>query len=141
MLTPTEIEMKKIMVFKTLILNLFLLCTCFGQQTTGSLGTVNGIFEVIKMTSYKGNNLETLYKITYKNSQNKDLRFFEVIKTDAFIKNHFLADFLLVERVKNNPKLICYPTGWESVKAIRENELKETCRLIVSGEITPEPIK
>ena len=129
------------MVFKTCILNIFLLCNCFGQQNTNSLGVVNGIFEVVKMTSYKGNNLETLYKINYKNHQSNDIRFFEVIKTDDFIKNHFLADFLLVERVKNNPKLICYPTGWESVKAISEKELKETCMLIVKGEIAPEQIK
>lgn len=93
------------------------------------------------MTSYKGNNLETLYKITYKNNQKKELRFFEVIKTDDFIKNHFLADFLLVERIKNNPKLICYPTGWESLKAINEKELKEVCLHIVNGEVTPELVK
>lgn len=129
------------MLLKTLILNIFLLCHCFGQQTINSAGVVNGIFEVVKIKGYKGNNLETLYKINYKSNQNKEMRFFEVIKTDDFIKNHFLADFLLIERVKNNPKLICYPTGWESVEAIHEKELKEICLHIVNGEITPEVIK
>lgn len=129
------------MVFRTFVLNFFLLCTCFGQQITNATDVAKGIFEVVKMTSYKGNNLETLYKINYKGNQNSAMRFFEVIKTDDFSKNYFLADFLLVERVKDSPKLICYPTGWESVKAINEKELKETCQLIVKGEITPELIK
>lgn len=101
----------------------------------------NGTYEIVKSQSYSGKNLETVYKINYKNNTTNSLRFFEVIKTDTQIKNYFLADFLLIERVKDGSKMICYPTGWECLKAIKETELRETCQLIVKGKIASESIK
>lgn len=128
------------MIIKIIILEALLSLNILTDSKIIQNKSDNGTYEIVKMQSYKGKNLEAVYKINYKNSITNSLRFFEVIKTDRHIKDYFLADFLLIERVKNSPKIICYPTGWESIKAIKESELKETCRLIVKGKIVSESI-
>ena len=128
------------MLLKIIVLNI-LLCFNWILGTKNSQNkNDNDVYEVVKVINYKGKNLEAVYKVNYKNKLTNSVRLFEVIKTDSRFKNYFLADFLLVERKQNKPGIICYPTGWESVKSIKEKELEETCRLVVKGEIPPEEI-
>jgi hypothetical protein len=129
------------MIIKTIVLSVFLFVNCLTNKMTPQVVNDSEVYEIIKTQSYQGKNLEAVYKINYKNKLTNHIRFFEVIKTDSYIKNHFLADFLLIEKAKNNQEFIFYPTGWESIKAIKESELKETCQLVIKGEISPEAIK
>lgn len=128
------------MIFKLIIVQLLL-----SFNTTNTVLVTSkaekGIYQVEKNSTFHGKNLEAVYKITYKSTTTNKIRFFEVIKSDNQIRNYFLAEFLLVEKVKNNQGIICYPTGWESVKFIKESELKETCQLIVSGKIPSESMQ
>lgn len=129
------------MIIKIIILEVLLSLNLVKDPLISQNKNDNGTYEVLKVQSYSGKSLEALYKINYKNNITNSLRFFEVIKTDVHIKNYFLADFLLVEKVKASSGIICYPTGWESSKDIKVSELKETCQLIVKGKIVPESIK
>jgi hypothetical protein len=126
---------------KLVLLSSFLLWNLLSVFDTKQTGTDTAVYEVVKVQSYQGKCLQAVFKINYKNKRTHNLRFFEVIKTNAKIKNHFLADFLLIERIKNGQKMIYYPTGWESVKSIKEKELKETCQLIVKGSISSETME
>jgi len=94
----------------------------------------NDNIHIIKNELYKGKDLEAVFKITYSNDAKKEKRFFEVIKTDRSLKNFFLADYLLIEKVKG--KIDYYPLGWLSDK-ITETDIKLNCRSIILGEISP----
>lgn len=89
---------------------------------------------IVKNQAYNGRSLDALFKITYSNPASKEKRFFEVIKTDNNLKNFFLADYLLVEKI--NAKTEYYPLGWMSDK-ITETDIKLNCRSIIKGEISP----
>jgi hypothetical protein len=129
------------MIIKIIILEVLLSLNVITDPEILQNKSDTGTYEIVKVQSYMGKNLEAVYKINYKNKTTNSLRFFEVIKTDRHIKDYFLADFLLIERVKSSQKIICYPTGWESLKAIKESELKETCQLIVKGKIVSASIE
>ena len=126
------------MIIKVLILNTCLLVNALGGPKTENNKKDSGTYEISKVQAYKGKGLEAAYKIKYNNPVTNKIRFFEVIKTNEQYKNYFLADFILVEKVNNGSKMICYPTGWESLKFIKVTELKETCQLIIKGEILSE---
>ena len=129
------------MVFKLILCQVLFFMNTAKEPKIAQTKIDSGTYEVIKSNSYSGKSLEAVYKINYKNAKTNKQRFFEVIKTDAQIKNYFLADYLLIERDKNNSRIICYPTGWESLKAINVSELKVTCQMIIKGQMLAESIK
>ncbi|MDO8998850.1 MAG: hypothetical protein Q7W45_03720 [Bacteroidota bacterium] len=103
------------------------------------IGTENTVYmddkvEVIKNDLYKAKDLEALFKITYIKEGANNKRFFEVIKTNSYLKNFFLADYLLIEKV--DTKTVYYPIGW-TTNAIKEKDIKSNCLLIVKGEVIP----
>jgi hypothetical protein len=124
------------MFAKFCFFTVFLLSCVAGKplSTTEAIGSDG--YQVVKVSSYQGNDLEAAYRISYTHIHT--VRYFEIIKTDAKMKNYFMADFLLVERVKSGKSMICYPTGWESLKAIKDKEVIETCDLVTQGFITPD---
>jgi hypothetical protein len=91
--------------------------------------------EVIKSKNFKGNTLEAIYQINYKNKATGEGRNFEVVKCNAAMKHHFMSEFHLIERTANNSKIIYYPIGWEDPKHISEKELREDCSKIISGKM------
>lgn len=141
--TPFRIKTwvyKEKMVIKIVILKILLVLNIIPEVGFSQSTIENGTYEIVRIQSYTGKSLEAAYKINYRSSTNS-LRFFEVIKTDTHIKSYFLADFLLIEKIKGCSKMICYPTGWESLKSIKEIELRETCQLIIRGKIVSEAME
>jgi len=98
----------------------------------------DGSYVIIKVNSFQGHILEAAYRINYK--KDDVARFFEIVKTDPKMKDYFLANFLLVEKMKAG-QMVCYPTGWESINAMNNKEIKETCQMIVKGEMRPAHFK
>lgn len=123
------------------ILNVILLFGGLNESKIETKKNDAGSYEVIKSPTYKGQALETVYKITYHNKITNTTRFFSVIKANSRIKDYFLADFLLVEKNKSGSQLIFYPTGWGSIKFINVAELKQTCKQVVDGEIRSESME
>ncbi|MDO8998440.1 MAG: hypothetical protein Q7W45_01650 [Bacteroidota bacterium] len=94
----------------------------------------NDKIEITKNQLYKGKDLDAMYKITCFISSLNKKRYFEVIKTDYNLKNFFLADYLLIEKI--NDKTEYYPLGWVTDK-IKQNDIKINCQSIVKGEVNP----
>jgi len=126
------------MLLKVILINTLLVCNFLKSSKTENRTNDNASYNVVKMQTFKGHGLEAVYKIYYYNKSTNTARFFEVIKTSSEIKSYFLADYLLVEKVKSGSKFIYYPTGWESIKYINVSELKQTCQSVVKGEIHSE---
>lgn len=93
--------------------------------------------EIKKSTTFSGKELEAVYLIKCTSLSNAKLvRVFELIKSDARLKNFFLAEYVLIE--KSNPTKY-YPLGWESTK-IKETDLKSDCLSILSNDVGPVDI-
>ncbi len=115
---------------------LFLLILGFNSEAFNK--TYVNKMELIKITKnqlYKGKDLEAIFTITYHNQQTMVKRYFEVIKTDHYLKNFFLADYLLIEK-RDNSKIEYYPFGWLSVK-IMESDIKYNCMEVIKGKVKP----
>lgn len=126
------------MIIKIILINAILFFGGFHESTTKIKKNEGGSYEVVKNTTYKGQALEPVFKVNYHNKITNTARYFLVIKTNSQIKNYFLADFLLVEKTSNGSHLIFYPTGWGAIKFINVDELKQTCKQVVEGEIHSE---
>jgi hypothetical protein len=93
--------------------------------------------EIKKSTTFSGKELEAVYVIKCTSLSNAKLvREFELIKSDARLKNFFLAEYVLIE--KSNPTKY-YPLGWESTK-IKETDLKSDCLSILANDVGPVDI-
>ncbi len=88
-------------------------------------------FEVIKNVAFMDKDLDVMFKIIYSKPSETVKRYFEVIKTDNPLKNFFLADYLVIEKVDGKTKY--YPLGWATNK-IKEKDIRENCESIVKGE-------
>jgi hypothetical protein len=124
------------MFTKFYFLTVFLVFYVSAKPLSAQSAGTKGAYRVVKVSSFHGSDLEAAYKINY--THLKTVRSFEIIKTDAKMKNYFMADFLLVELIKSGKGMICYPTGWESLKAINDKEVIETCGLVTQGFIKPD---
>lgn len=93
--------------------------------------------EIKKSATFSGKELEAVYSIKCTSLANAKLvREFELIKSDARLKNYFMAEFVLIE--KSNPTKY-YPLGWESTK-IKETDLKSDCLSILANDVSPVDI-
>ena len=93
---------------------------------------VSGKIEVIRNVFYKGKDREALFKATYLKPGSIQKRYFEVIKTDYILKDQFLVDYIMVEKVYDKVKI--YPLGWLGDK-ILESDVKYNCKIILKGEV------
>ena len=107
-------------------------CLNAGTSINNQYKTNPNEIKVEKSVLYKGKALESLFTAKFEN--NKTKRYFEVIKTNAQLRDFFLAEFLLVEKDFAN-KLIYYPMGWTTNK-IKTEEIKANCILIISGKVS-----
>ncbi len=93
--------------------------------------------DIKKSTTYSGKELEAVYVIKCTSTTNAKLvRVFELIKSDAKLKDYFIAEFVLIE--KTNPTKY-YPLGWESTK-IKIEDLKSDCLSILANDVRPVDI-
>ena len=93
--------------------------------------------EIKKSATFSGKELEAVYSIKCTSLSNaKMVREFELIKSDARLRNYFMAEFVLIE--KSNPTKY-YPLGWESTK-IKETDLKSDCLSILANDVSPVDI-
>lgn len=131
---------------KTFILATLLSAISFGFMSFNSEVNVsivssqiaNGYkVDIKKSTTYSGKELEAVYTIKCTSTTNAKLvRQFELIKSDARLKNYFMAEFVLIE--KTNPTKY-YPLGWESTK-IKVEDLKSDCLSILANDVSPVDI-
>ena len=131
---------------KTLFLTAFLAVFSLGFMSfdpaslvpTVSSQSVSGFkVEVQKSPTYSGKELEAVYIIKCTSTTNAKLvRLFELIKSDARLKDYFIAEFVLIE--KANPTKY-YPLGWESTK-IKIEDLKSDCLSILANDVRPVDI-
>lgn len=116
----------------------FLFLLILGVSSEAFNKTYGNKIELIKITRnqlYKGKDLEAIFTITYNNQRTKVSRYFEVIKTDNYLKSFFLADYLLIEKLDSS-KMGYYPFGWLSVK-IMESDIKYNCMQVINGKVKP----
>jgi hypothetical protein len=100
-----------------------------------SVSVENIFIEINKNVKFKGNSLETLYSAKCTKRKEKEVRVFEIIKTDRKLKNFFMVEFVLIEKVTAIQN-IYYPVGWENSK-VSSDELKSYCLSILKGKIPP----
>ncbi|MEO6304680.1 MAG: hypothetical protein ABIP51_16080 [Bacteroidia bacterium] len=116
----------------TLFLCLAIICFLNESFITGQIKTSAAEIKVEKSAAYKGKEMEALYIAKLETTKVK--RYFEVIKTNAALKNFFLADFLLIEKGIDN-KILYYPMGWTTDK-IKSDEIKANCLLVINGKVS-----
>lgn len=93
--------------------------------------------DIKRSPTYSGKELEAVYVIKCTSTTNAKLvRIFELIKSDARLKDYFIAEFVLIE--KTNPTKY-YPLGWESTK-IKVEDLKSDCLSILADDVRPVDI-
>jgi hypothetical protein len=93
--------------------------------------------DIKKSPTYSGKELEAVYIIKCTSTTNAKLvRLFELIKSDARLKDYFIAEFVLIE--KANPTKY-YPLGWETTK-IKIEDLKSDCLSILANDVRPVDI-
>lgn len=125
--------MKKLILFLALVF-----CPFLSKQSFGTSNRVvpNDLI-VEKSPSFKGKAMEALFIVKFDDT--KTQRNFEVIKTNSYLKNYFLADYLLIEKSADN-KMIYYPLGWTTNK-ITVDEIKVNCMLIIKGKVAPVTVE
>ena len=131
---------------KALFIAILLTASGFGFMSfDSSINTINAQttnkagfkVEIKKSTTYTGKELEAVYVIKCTSLTNaKFVREFELIKSDALLKNFFMAEFVLIEKTKPTKY---YPLGWESTK-IKEADLKSDCLSILANDVGPVDI-
>ena len=128
---------------KALLISISLFVFCLGIMSFGTVSIARSqsakgfVVEIKKSLTYTGKELEAVYVIKCTSTTNAKLvRLFELIKSDARLKNYFMAEFVLIE--KANPTKY-YPLGWESTK-IKETDLKSDCLSILANDVGPVDI-
>jgi hypothetical protein len=129
----------KTFIFAT-VLSIFSLGIMSFDSTTfiPTVFSQNGFkVEIKKSPTYSGKELEAVYIIKCTSTTNAKLvRLFELIKSDARLKDYFIAEFVLIE--KANPTKY-YPLGWETTK-IKVEDLKSDCLSILANDVRPVDI-
>lgn len=111
------------------------------QQPFGTFPRVMGMpalfgcqyrIEVTKNPSYKGMDLEALYKVSCKDPRTGQLRTFEVIKSSKKSKGTSQPEYILTETGKQGRNY--YPVIWDNAK-MSPDEIKNECIQVLKEEI------
>jgi hypothetical protein len=90
---------------------------------------------IYKNTSYKGKEMDILYKALCFDTQKKLSRIFYIQKVNRHLKNQILANFAFVEPTVKGENLV-YPFGWDTEK-IEVKDINENCISIIERKIKP----
>ena len=88
-----------------------------------------------KNTSFKGSELEILYKVSCYNTKKNVTREFYIQKTDRRLREKTLSNYTIVEQT-NKGNFFIYPFGWQTQK-IEIKEMRDNCISIIENNIQP----
>jgi hypothetical protein len=129
-------QFKKVLRFSFMIIASSVLLQSFSTIKNKTVVFVENIqIEINKNGQFKGKDLEALYTAKCTNKKEKSTRIFEIIKTDIKLKNYFMVEFVLIEKVNSSQRLY-YPVGWETDRIVSD-DLRSYCISILKGKIPP----